>query len=140
MNTDIDLSSLDNFDLSPEWESEQKKVRSTPKDKNLKSKKRPNRRKQKGELKNLKSSKSFLSFAITPNLEILQTLKEKIKLTGVTYSIKEIASVITDRKERLNIKIIVNEPDKISGSVNPRVKYTVLKKMLYIRRFTQKRY
>ena len=25
MNTDIDLSSLDNFDLSPEWESEQKK-------------------------------------------------------------------------------------------------------------------
>ena len=112
MNTDIDLSSLDNFDLSPEWESEQKKVRSTPKDKNLKSKKRPNRRKQKGELKNLKSSKSFFSFAITPNLEILQTLKEKIKLTGITYSIKEIASVITDRKERLNIKIIVNEPDK----------------------------
>ena len=104
MNTDIDLSSLDNFDLSPEWESEEKKVRPTPKDKNLKSKKRPIRRKQKGELKNLKSSKSFLSFAITPNLEILQTLKEKIKLTGITYSIKEIASVITDREGAIKYK------------------------------------
>ena len=45
MNTDIDLSSLDNFDLSPEWESEEKKVRPTPKDKNLKSKKKTNQEK-----------------------------------------------------------------------------------------------
>ena len=81
-----------------------------------------------------------MSFAITPNLEILQTLKEKIKLTGITYSIKEIASVITDREERLNIKIIVNEPDKTLWKCKSSGKIYSSKKMLYIRLFTQKRY
>ena len=78
MNTDIDLSSLDNFDLSPEWESEEKKVRPTPKDKNLKSKKRPIRRKQKGELKNLKSSKSFCLLLSLQTWKSFKLLKKKL--------------------------------------------------------------
>ena len=58
-------------------------------------------------------------------------LLKKIKLIGITYSIKEIASVITDREERLNIKVIVNEPDKTLWKCNPRVKYTVLKNAVH---------
>ena len=78
MNTDIDLSSLDNFDLSPEWESEQKKVRSTPKDKNLKSKKDQTGENRKVNLKTLKVQNLFCLLLSLQTWKSFKLLKKKL--------------------------------------------------------------
>ncbi len=110
-DAEVDLSSLENFSLSPDWSSE-KKANFPKKHERFKSSKNKevnHRNKTHYPKKNTDNDLDW-SFAIIPDAKILQTIKLKIKETGITYSLREITDVIAARNERLMVKITTKNP------------------------------
>ena len=103
-NLKVDLSNLEDFDFSSNW-GEKKTTKNWDKEQNYKvhKKQKFTRRPQ---IKENKSNKEEIyKITITPDRTVLSTLKDTIKMTGKSYSIEEITSTITDKLERLGIKI-----------------------------------
>ena len=118
-DAEVDLSSLENFSLSPDWGSG-KKPNLPPKKESFrhsKNKELRNRSKERNHHKkanypnrNIENSLGW-SFAIIPDVKILQTIKSKLKETGITYSLREITDVIAAKNERLMVKITSKNPE-----------------------------
>ena len=95
----IDLSSLSNFELKPNWESTPIKV-----NKELKK----NKKKGTGYSKtnNRRAvTKPLYNVNITYDHSVLSKIKDKIRKSGITYSVEEIANTIISTKERLSFKV-----------------------------------
>jgi hypothetical protein len=95
----IDLSSLSNFDLGPNWETTPVKG-----DKEFKQTKK----KRKGYLKTNDRraiAKPIFDINITYDHSVISKIKDKIRKSGITYSVEEIANTIISTKERLSFKV-----------------------------------
>ena len=127
---EVDLSSLENFSLSPDWTSSKKQNFPQNNDRFLGSKNKDLRNRAKGGQQRKKANfakrntdhDKGWAFTIIPDIKILQTIKLKLKETGITYSLREITDVIAAKNERLMVKISSKNPDnqiwksKTSGS------------------------
>ena len=127
---EVDLSSLENFSLSPDWTSSKKQNFPQNNDRFLGSKNKDLRNRAKGGQQRKKANfakrntdhDKGWAFTIIPDIKILQTIKLKLKETGITYSLREITDVIAAKNERLMVKIASKNPDnqiwksKTSGS------------------------
>ena len=118
-DAEVDLSSLENFSLSPDWTSS-KKPNFPPKNELFQgSKNRDSRNRAKGGQNRKKTNYPRRntdydlgwSFTIIPDVKILQTIKLKLKETGITYSLREITDVIAAKNERLMVKIASKNPE-----------------------------
>ncbi len=127
---EVDLSSLENFSLSPDWTSSKKQnfpkkndhfLGSKNKDLRNRAKDGQHRKKANFAKRNTDYDKGW-TFTIIPDVKILQTIKFKLKETGITYSLREITDVIAAKNERLMVKITSQNPEnqiwksKTSGS------------------------
>jgi hypothetical protein len=118
-DAEVDLSSLENFSLSPDWSSS-KKPNFPPRNerflgpKNKDSRSRPKGGQSRKKANYVKRNTDFdlgWSFSIIPDVKILQTIKLKLKETGITYSLREITDVIASKNERLMVKIASKNPE-----------------------------
>ena len=118
-DAEVDLSSLENFSLSPDWSSS-KKPNFPPRNerflgpKNKDSRNRPKGGQPRKKANYAKRNTDFdlgWSFSIIPDVKILQTIKLKLKETGITYSLREITDVIASKNERLMVKIASKNPE-----------------------------
>ena len=118
-DAEVDLSSLENFSLSPDWSSS-KKPNFPPRNerflgpKNKDSRNRPKGGQPRKKANYVKRNTDFdlgWSFSIIPDVKILQTIKLKLKETGITYSLREITDVIASKNERLMVKIASKNPE-----------------------------
>ena len=95
----IDLSSLSNFELKPNWETTPEKI-------SKESKKNKVNRKNFSKTNNRKEIlKPLFDISITYEHSILSKIKDKIRKSNITYSIEEISKTIISAKERLSFKI-----------------------------------
>lgn len=95
----IDLSSLSNFELKPNWETTSKKV-------NKEFKKTKDKKKNLLKTNNRRTiAKPLFDINITYDHSVISKIKDKIRESGITYSIEEIANTIISAKERLSFKI-----------------------------------
>ena len=95
----IDLSSLSNLDLGPNWET-------TPVKGNKEFKQ--TKKKRKGYLKTNDRgaiAKPIFDINITYDHSVISKIKDKIRKSGITYSVEEIANTIISTKERLSFKV-----------------------------------
>ena len=100
---EIDLSNLKDFDFSKNWD--QKKRSNTWIEKKAKENlSRPKFRKRTTN-KNQEKKPEIYKVTISPNITILGLLKTEIKKSGKSYGIEEIMSAISEKLERLQIKI-----------------------------------
>ena len=118
-DAEVDLSSLENFSLSPDWTSPKKPNLPQKNERFLGSKNRDSRNRAKGgqnrkrpnyPKRNTEYDLGW-SFTIIPDVKILQTIKLKLKETGITYSLREITDVIASKNERLMVKIASKNPE-----------------------------
>ena len=116
-NNKIDLTSLEGFSLEPKWEVLSNQV---DKKTGLKFKQKQKRgtkssgfnmgRIQKNY--NKYNEKQQITISVKPRIELINIIKEKIKATGVSYSIKEICDTLCEKKNRLCIQIeLKNDED-----------------------------
>ena len=108
----VDISTLKDFNLSPSWEKQKEcrypKINDSVAKKNKKSYNSKTRHKQ----VHRESISNKFFYTVLPTQEIIQEIKQKIKQTSIAYSLKEIADVITEKKERLAIKIVCRDKNK----------------------------
>ena len=97
----VDVSTLENFNLLPIWEKQEKKKQ--PAEKKIFQKEK--RSGQKNNRKQNSKKHNLYFYTIYPNQETVQRVRAKIKENGITYSLKEIANVLAEKNERLCIKI-----------------------------------
>jgi len=93
-----DLSILTNLELGPNWEEPANKF----KEKNQVKK---NKTKYIKKNSSAKKEKSKLSINITYDHESITKIKDRIRLTGISYSVEEIVEAIVSKKERLSFKM-----------------------------------
>jgi hypothetical protein len=98
----VDVSTLENFNLLPIWEKKEKKSKPEKKGVFHKEKKSGQKRRER---KQSSKKHNLYFYTIFPNQETIQKVRTKIKENGITYSLKEIANVLAEKKERLCIKI-----------------------------------
>ncbi|MFL2912857.1 MAG: hypothetical protein ACJZ5X_05285 [Opitutales bacterium] len=118
-DAEVDLSSLENFSLSPDWSSSKKPNFPQRNERFLGPKNKDSRNRPKGgqprkKANYVKRNTDFdlgWSFSIIPDVKILQTIKLKLKETGITYSLREITDVIASKNERLMVKIASKNPE-----------------------------
>lgn len=118
-DAEVDLSSLENFSLSPDWSSSKKPNFPQRNErflgpKNKDSRNRPKSGQPRKKANYVKRNTDFdlgWSFSIIPDVKILQTIKLKLKETGITYSLREITDVIASKNERLMVKIASKNPE-----------------------------
>ena len=97
----VDVSTLENFNLLPIWEKKEGKGK--PEEKSVFRKEK--RSGQKKERKQNSKKDNLYFYTIFPSQETIQKVRAKIKENGITFSLKEIANVLAEKKERLCIKI-----------------------------------
>jgi len=97
----VDVSTLENFNLLPIWEKQEREKQ--PAEKKIFQKEKSSGQK-KERRQNFKRHNLYF-YTIFPNQETIQKVRAKIKQNGITYSLKEIANVLAEKKERLCIKI-----------------------------------
>ena len=118
-DAEVDLSSLENFSLSPDWSSSKKPNFPQSNERFLGPKNKDSRNRPKGGQPRKKANYAKRntdfdlgwSFSIIPDVKILQTIKLKLKETGITYSLREITDVIASKNERLMVKIASKNPE-----------------------------
>lgn len=118
-DAEVDLSSLENFSLSPDWSSSKKPNFPQRNERFLGPKNKDSRNRPKGGQPRKKANYAKRntdfdlgwSFTIIPDVKILQTIKLKLKETGITYSLREITDVIASKNERLMVKIASKNPE-----------------------------
>ena len=118
-DAEVDLSSLENFSLSPDWSSSKKPNFPQRNERFLDPKNKDSRNRPKGGQPRKKANYAKRntdfdlgwSFSIIPDVKILQTIKLKLKETGITYSLREITDVIASKNERLMVKIASKNPE-----------------------------
>ena len=118
-DAEVDLSSLENFSLSPDWSSSKKPNFPQRNERFLGPKNKDSRNRPKGGQPRKKANYAKRntdfdlgwSFSIIPDVKILQTIKLKLKETGITYSLREITDVIASKNERLMVKIASKNPE-----------------------------
>ncbi len=103
----VDLSSLENLSFSPNWANEdagsthqQKQSEAKSRKKNKRPAKPPPSRAQKSH-----TPDHEWVFSISPEPLALQTIKQKIKESGLAYSLREIVEVFAERTDRIKVKI-----------------------------------
>tara|TARA_B110000003_G_scaffold276571_1_gene324017 strand:- start:15949 stop:17106 length:1158 start_codon:yes stop_codon:yes gene_type:complete len=95
----IDLSSLSNFDLGPNWET-------TPVKGNKEFKQTKKKRKSYLKTNDKRAiAKPIFDINITYDHSVISKIKDKIRKSGITYSVEEIANTIISTKERLSFKV-----------------------------------
>lgn len=113
----IDLTSLKGFSLEPNWdeipEKENKKKKTNYQQEHSLTSKTSKSKERKFKKKSERySSINKVEITVRPRKEILNIIKEKIKTTGVSYSIKEICNTISEKKNRLGVQIeFITEKD-----------------------------
>ena len=109
----IDLSSLENIDIEPDWA---KKTSQTNYEKPRPSNKREGRRKNdRGEKTGYRRRVSRnpdrqkpvnqFSFSIQPKGDVLQKIKDEMRKSGVSYGLSEICDTISGNPQRYNVII-----------------------------------
>ena len=111
-NKSVDLSELSELDFAPNWDKEREK----PEHKRI-NKPRQNSRDRGRKVYKKKIETTFITkYKITINADssILTILKNKIRKSGLTYSLDEISSAISCDYSRLQVKIEPLENDKMT--------------------------
>ena len=101
----VDLSSLKNLELGPNWEKISEKSNKEFKKTTTKSKKFKEERKEK--LTNL-----LYQIDVTYDHSIMSQIKDKIKKSGITYSVQDITNTLVSDKKRLTFKIEVRNKER----------------------------
>lgn len=105
-NSNIDLSSLKNFSLGPQWENESHKAAEK---RNSQEKKRLPLGKKKAHSKKFSKKTNPIDkdwkFKVLPDPIVVDTIKQKLKESGISYSLKEVVDVLIIKKDRLRIKV-----------------------------------
>lgn len=131
----VDLSSLEEFTLEPDWEKEKPLAKEKAKaDKRYHESKKiskPIRNKKKSVTKRAE----ILDVTFVPDDNILKIIKEKIKFTGISFTLKEICDSVCSEKNRIKIKLslkdkkmrflILKEHNKIFLDVETAIKYLI---------------
>ena len=106
----IDLSSLKGFSPEPKWEEQpvqggkKKSLEFEHKQKRKAKKGRSNKDNfQKKGHKYTENQK--ITISVKPRIEIINIIKEKIRVAGISYSIREICNTLCEKKERLCIQV-----------------------------------
>ena len=95
----VDVSSLSNLTLGPNWETHSVKKLNPARSSSEKKSRVPIKKKSKSEFKTL------FDISITYDQSEITNIKDKIRKYGIAYSIEEIASTIISTKDRLSFKI-----------------------------------
>ena len=112
-NQEVDLTSLENIELMPNWTNNNERTtkhRESNKTKRQKEYKNDNKNGRKARKGNDK-----YKLIVSADQDVLKKLKTKIKETGITYSLSEIIDVICNDLNRLHFKvkgIDDNKPEK----------------------------
>lgn len=102
-NQEVDLTSLENIELMPNWTSnnegttKHQESNKTKRQKELKSVNKNGKKANKGNNK--------YKLIVSADQDVLKKLKTKIKETGITYSLSEIVDVICNDLNRLHFKV-----------------------------------
>ena len=102
-NQEVDLTSLENIELMPNWTSNNEgttKHQESNKTKRQKEFKSVNKNGRKAKKVNNK-----YKLIVSADQDVLKKLKNKIKETGITYSLSEIVDVICNDLNRLHFKV-----------------------------------
>jgi hypothetical protein len=94
----IDLSSLSNFELGPNWETIPKKVN------NEFNEVKTERKNLRGRNKKKDFIKSLYEIGITYDNSAISKIKDKIRKSSITYSIEDITNTIISTKDRLSFR------------------------------------
>ncbi|MEC8790853.1 MAG: hypothetical protein VXX29_06450, partial [Verrucomicrobiota bacterium] len=115
----VDLTSLDGFSLKPDWGKDTNYKSATTKSfcgnkKKDKSKKISKTKKYSYKKDEDYSRKEKFTVSVRPKTEIINLIKQKIRTTGVSYSLKEICDIICEKVNRLTFHIeYINEKDSL---------------------------
>ena len=125
----IDLSSLEDIDIEPEWV---KKASPTNYEKRDPGTKHERRRKSEhggkaGPRKRFSRSPNHqkplnqFSFSIQPKGEVLQRIKDEMRKTGVSYGLSEICDTISSSPQRYNVIINFPEGEEVRHFVTTKI-------------------
>ena len=95
----VDVSSLSNLTLGPNWETHSVKKLNPARSSSEKKSRVPIKKKSKPEFKTL------FDISITYDQSEITNIKDKIRKYGIAYSVEEIASTIISTKDRLSFKL-----------------------------------
>ena len=111
-NKSVDLSVLSELDFAPNWDKEREK----PENKRINKPRQNSRDRGRKDYKKKIETTFITKYKITINADssILTILKNKIRKTGLTYSLDEISSAISCDFSRLQVKIEPLENDKMT--------------------------
>ena len=113
----VDLTSLDGFSLIPDWGKDTNYESATTKSSSGNKKKDKSKRVSKTKKNYFKKDEDFsknekFTVSVRPKSEIINLIKQKIRTTGISYSLKEICDTICEKVDRLTFHIeYVNEKD-----------------------------
>lgn len=102
-NQEVDLTSLENIELMPNWTTNNERTtkhrgsKKTKRQKEFNNNNRNSRKARKGNYK--------YKLIVSADQDVLKKLKTKIKETGITYSLSEIVDVICNDLNRLHFKV-----------------------------------
>ena len=103
----VDLSSLKNLELGPNWER-------IPKKNNKEFKNGGKKTKRFNDKKREKQTSLLYQIDITYEHEIMSQIKNKIRESGITYSVEEITNTLISDKKRLTFKIEALNKEKLN--------------------------
>ncbi|MDG1138588.1 MAG: hypothetical protein P8N49_03625 [Opitutales bacterium] len=108
----VDVSTLKDFNLSPSWDTQEKHKFSSNKtsDKTRRKKEYPSKSRGRATIPESKNSEFF--YSVLPLKDIIREIKQKIKETSISYSLREIADVIAEKTDRLAVKIVCKSKSK----------------------------
>ena len=106
----IDLTSLEGFSLGPKWEDqpeqEAKKKSLEFEHKQKQGTKKSRFKKDRFQKRDHKYTENQqITISIKPRIEIINIIKEKIRTSGISYSIREICNTLCEKKDRLCIQV-----------------------------------
>jgi len=125
----IDLSSLENIDIEPEWvkktsQTNYEKPRPSTKRevrrKNDRGEKTGHRRRFSRKTDRQRPANQF-NFSIQPKGEVLQRIKEEMRKSGVSYGMSEICDTISGNPQRYNVIINPAEGEDVPHFVTTKI-------------------
>ena len=115
----VDLTSLDGFSLKPDWGKDTNYKSATTKSSCGNKKKDKSKRIIKTKKYSYKKDEDFskkekFTVSVRPKTEVINLIKQKIRTTGISYSLKEICDTICEKRDRLTFHIeYLNEKDSL---------------------------
>ena len=106
----VDLTSLDGFSLKPDWGKDTNYKSATTKSSSGNKKKDKSKRISKTKKYSYKKDEDFskkekFTVSVRPKTEVINLIKQKIRTTGISYSLKEICDTICEKVDRLTFHI-----------------------------------